>query len=361
MKLIARFFNSWNVFTLAVVYIIQIDCATGIRPSSSSSASSSRSLNDLSLWIDERQVMQLSGVRMTIFAIQNGQLAPFLHDPTNLDRHLGVVPADVSSVNFTWKAGDRKKYYYHFDRLHSDRPQMLPHPTVSIPTTGAIPATVHTFQLHLSCHINSVLLDSTSVQPDLIGLTGFEFGFSVLDHQNKALPGTPLRFRLQKHCARTQKSPDPNCGRHCINGHCDRHQVCRCDYGYVGDHCEHALCYPPCQHGGTCIRPNQCQCPLGFQGPHCEGGICSQRCENGGKCVQKDRCQCSAGFYGNRCTFTLCSLPCLNNGRCVGVNECRCRTGFHGIQCEYSDNQQDVISKNALNTVLSVRRPIQYV
>ena len=31
-----------------------------------------------------------------------------------------------------------------------------------------------------------------------------------------------------------------------------------------------AVCYPPCQNGGTCIIPGTCICQLGYDGHRCE-------------------------------------------------------------------------------------------
>ena len=357
--------------SLKCFYVSAVRSSSALLPSAIA-----RNPTDLSLWIDERQVMQLSGVRMTIFAIQDGQLASFLLDSSNFDRYLGVVPAEVGAVNFTWRGGELRRYFYEFDRLHSARPQLLPHPTINVALTGLIPIQPRTFQVLLPCaeHVDETVrstseLKSSDGQSLNIegGLVAFELGLRIQDHEGQSLPGTPLRFRLHKYCASTLAESDPSCDRHCVHGRCDYKQVCRCQRGYIGDRCDQALCFPPCQHGGRCVRPGQCECLAGFQGPHCEGGLCSQRCENGGKCVQKDRCQCSAGHYGSRCSFSLCSLPCLNGGRCVGVDQCRCRRSFEGEQCE---NRKSVLPKlngerptdnRTLETSRSHKKPIQYV
>ena len=31
-----------------------------------------------------------------------------------------------------------------------------------------------------------------------------------------------------------------------------------------------AVCYPPCENGGTCIIPGTCICPVDWQGHRCE-------------------------------------------------------------------------------------------
>ena len=34
--------------------------------------------------------------------------------------------------------------------------------------------------------------------------------------------------------------------------------------------CTTAVCYPPCENGGTCIIPGTCICPVDYQGYRCE-------------------------------------------------------------------------------------------
>lgn len=44
---------------------------------------------------------------MDIFAIVDGVVLPYILDP-NFEKYLPVVPAEVNSVNFTWKGGDKQ-------------------------------------------------------------------------------------------------------------------------------------------------------------------------------------------------------------------------------------------------------------
>lgn len=44
---------------------------------------------------------------MEIFAILDGVVLPYILDP-NFERYLPVIPSEVNSVNFTWKAGENK-------------------------------------------------------------------------------------------------------------------------------------------------------------------------------------------------------------------------------------------------------------
>lgn len=42
-------------------------------------------------------------------------------------------------VNFTWRSGAKKKYYYNFDRLQSFDEAILEPPVISIKTKGKVP------------------------------------------------------------------------------------------------------------------------------------------------------------------------------------------------------------------------------
>ena len=92
---------------------------------------------DLSIWISEQQVKVLSGYSLRIFAIENGKVSHFLRDP-NFDSYMPMIPPEVSYVNFTWTAG-QKKYRYHFDQMSSLNEDILQPPTISIKPKGKIP------------------------------------------------------------------------------------------------------------------------------------------------------------------------------------------------------------------------------
>lgn len=280
-----------------------------------------RNSGDLTLWIDEKQVKMFSGVSMEIYAIVNGNVLPYILDP-NFEHYLPVIPSEVSYVNFTWKAGN-KKYNYHFDQLQSYDESILEAPEISIKTKGRVPKRPKEFSIFLPCLGNSS------------GIARFGIGLLIETRKGKPLNGTPLRLKLKKECSFSQRNPDPECDKKCANeGWCNHEKICQCPEGYMGQYCKTALCYPQCMNGGNCTSPGVCSCPPGFQGTHCEGGICSQKCLNGGKCVQKDTCECSRGFYGPRCEFSRCIIPCLNGGRCKSVNKCKCPRGFRGDHCE---------------------------
>ena len=249
----------------------------------------------------------------------------------------------MAAVNFTWRSGPAKVYYYDFDRLSSFEPGLLGDPTISIERAGKIPNRAGQFQVRLPCRRNAT------------GVAPFEVGLRIRNEQGKPLPGTPLRLRLKKYCA--QKEPDANWAAVCRNGRCNEQNICVCLTGYVGPHCENALCYPQCLNGGLCIKPGVCSCPTGYQGPHCEGGICTERCQNGGRCMQQDTCDCTRGYFGPRCSYSKCPIPCLNGGRCVGVNRCRCRRAYHGGQCELVN--EDELAR--LNATMARRKRKKFV
>ncbi|XP_065288297.1 protein shifted isoform X6 [Dermacentor albipictus] len=277
--------------------------------------------DDFSLWIDEKQVREFSGFPMEIFAILDGVVLPYILDP-NFEKYLPVIPSGVQSVNFTWKAGENKHYYYDFDILESLDGSILKDPVISIETKGKVPRKAKVFQVFLPCWGN------------VTGTASFGIGLRIENEKGRYLSGTPLRLRLQKQCA--DNRPDPECDRKCANGgRCNAAKICECPKRYMGRYCKTALCYPQCMNGGTCVAPGVCDCAVGYQGPHCEGGICAEKCLNGGKCIQKDTCSCRRGYYGPRCEYSKCSIPCLNGGRCVGVNQCRCTRSFVGPQCAH--------------------------
>lgn len=74
---------------------------------------------------------------MKIYAIDNGRVSMHLKSP-NFNNNIPIIPSEVSTVNFTWSAGN-KKYHYHFDRLLSLDESILQPPKVSIKDHGDVP------------------------------------------------------------------------------------------------------------------------------------------------------------------------------------------------------------------------------
>ncbi|UYV68300.1 WIF1 [Cordylochernes scorpioides] len=283
---------SWSLLTLlwtASVYA---------RPRGAGSGAGDR--GDVSIWIDERQVKEFSGMQMQIFIVSDGRVMPYILDPA-LEQRLPVVPGDVSTVNFTWRAGVLKEYFYQFDILQSSDTTVLQHPHVTVERQGRVPAFAKSFRVYVNCTGGKA------------GVVSVLIGLRIFDARGVHLTGTPLRLRLRKECL-------------------DSSEV-RCEDKSCPSYRRTPLCYPQCMNNGTCVSPGVCSCQDGYQGPQCEGGICSLPCLNGGKCNQKDTCSCRRGYYGPRCEYSKCVIPCLN-GRCVGVNRCRCFKGFIGAQCD---------------------------
>lgn len=127
--------------------------------------------DDLSLWIDEQQVKIFSGKHRSkqmythvflyltqtcifsgfstrVYAIDNGRVSADLRNP-NLNNNLPIIPTEVSSVNFTWKSGN-KKYTYHFDQLQSSDETILKSPIVSIDVEGYVPQESKGFIFYIS-------------------------------------------------------------------------------------------------------------------------------------------------------------------------------------------------------------------
>ncbi|XP_017038011.1 protein shifted isoform X5 [Drosophila kikkawai] len=288
-----------------------------------------REENGISLWINEQQLKMLTalyfpqGYSEKLYAIHNGRVTNDLRD-TTLYNFL-VIPSEVNYVNFTWKSGARRKYFYDFDRLQTMDDSILKAPTLSIRKSGRIPQEQKNFSIFLPCTGNSS------------GTASFNVGLKIQTRHNKPLSGTPIRLNFKKECAHRECSL--KCGK---NGYCNEHHICKCNVGYTGQYCETAFCFPQCLNGGNCTAPSVCTCPEGYQGTQCEGGICKDKCQNGGKCIQKDKCQCSKGYYGLRCEYSKCVIPCKNEGRCIGNNKCRCPNGLRGDHCEIGRKQRSI-------------------
>jgi hypothetical protein len=98
-------------------------------------------------------------------------------------------------------------------------------------------------------------------------------------------------------------------------GYCIAPDICKCEYGYVGNNCEDISCF------GYSTR---------------DTSVCSAR----GNCTGIDVCVCEEGFTGENCQFVLCggvpshdSSVCGGNGVCDTPNSCSCDSGYGGIEC----------------------------
>lgn len=160
---------------------------------------------DLSIWISEQQVKVLSGYSLRIFAIDNGRVSHFLRDPA-FDSYLPMIPPEVSYVNFTWTAG-QKKYRYHFDQMTSLNEEILQPPIISIKPKGKIPQepkrelitnNLIFFYVYIFFSEFSVMLPCSNLTS---GIAKFSLGLLIMKGRGKLLPGTPLRFTLRKECS----------------------------------------------------------------------------------------------------------------------------------------------------------------
>ncbi|XP_066581740.1 protein draper isoform X5 [Prorops nasuta] len=131
-----------------------------------------------------------------------------------------------------------------------------------------------------------------------------------------------------------------------------------CCKGYTrtnnGDRCI-PVCSEDCRHG-TCVAPDVCKCELGYGGPHCDyrcelgkwGVNCTQDClcQNDAVCDPFDgKCMCTRGWSGKYCEKTCppdrfgqnCGeeCRCKNGGSCHHISgECHCAPGYTGPLCD---------------------------
>nr|CAG4636991.1 EOG090X05QS [Ceriodaphnia reticulata] len=324
--------------------------------------------DDLSLWIDQQQVKMFSGFPMEIYIAADGRVLSYILDPM-FEKYLPIIPAEVGYVNFTWKSGENKKYYYHFDRLQSFNEDILQSPTVSVETRGRVPRKPKVFSVLLPCLGNSS------------GVASFSIGLLIESHKGKPLPGTPLRLRLRKECAERVNQvsggggdirpagaphqhhlvpsphastssasawppplssvPDPLLVTHGQTGLAASSSTAsassRPRLAFTGlRHGPDPECDKKCANGGWCNHEKICQCLEGYMGQHCRTALCYPQCMNGGSCTSPGMCSCPSGFQGRHCEGGICKEKCLNGGKCIQKDTCECPKGFYGLRCEFS-------------------------
>lgn len=154
---------------------------------------------------------------MKIHAILDGAVLPYVLDP-NFEKYLPIIPSQVTSVNFTWKSGDNRNYYYDFDELQSFNDDILKAPVLSIDSKGIVPKKPKVFQVFIPCVGN------------MSGIATFILRLRIINADtNQYLTGTPIRLKLQKQC--TYHGPDPECDKKCGNGICNGEKICVCPTG----------------------------------------------------------------------------------------------------------------------------------
>ncbi|KAJ9594774.1 hypothetical protein L9F63_013934 [Diploptera punctata] len=139
----------------------------------------------------------------------------------------------------------------------------------------------------------------------------------------------------------------PICEKECVNGYCDRPNVCNCFDGYEKDNnitndnvcipfCFQRYCLNECING-NCIAPNKCSCDDGYvksrDTKNCVP-FCADGCINS-NCVAPGICQCNHGYHisdrRNVC-IPECSKGCIQ-GNCSAPDICNCDEGWEGIDC----------------------------
>lgn len=131
------------------------------------------------------------GVEVEIFAIENGNVSSYILDP-NFEKYLPVIPSEVNSVNFTWKAGN-KKYIYEFNLTSFDK-SVMEAPVISIKSKGRIPKHPKEFSVFLPCIGNRS------------GIAKFQIELGIKTRRGVVLNDTPLKLKLKKECSVTKRS-----------------------------------------------------------------------------------------------------------------------------------------------------------
>lgn len=170
---------------------------------------------------------------MSIYVIMDGVVLHQLLDP-NFEKNLPVIPSEVTSVNFTWKAGENRNYTYEFYELQSYNKDILNSPIISISANGLVPRKATIFEVLIPCVGNAS------------GVATFTLGLRIFNldaGQNLAT----IRLKLQKQCS--YRGPDPECDKKCgKNGKCSRDTFqCVCATG-IWPHCS-----PPSKALTSCL------------------------------------------------------------------------------------------------------------
>ncbi|XP_071490293.1 wnt inhibitory factor 1-like [Diadema antillarum] len=246
-----------------------------------------RASDDVDVWIDPLQARALLCRGATLDIVRNGQPQPILEKLR--DKHT-TIPAEVSTVNITWRASPGFSYSIHG---RTARTEILGNPTINIPPSGVIPTTESVFQVGFPCTGRKS------------GVAVGRLTIKIWDATKRQIPASPLKIHVQKQC---EKKVTP--------------------------------CHPPCAYGARCADDGVCECPSGYYGTACENALCIPHCFNGGKCGEPNVCLCPPGFSGHRCqTADVCPDNCSNHGQCVAPNTCVCRHGWSGAKCEISQGE----------------------
>ncbi|KAG8448576.1 hypothetical protein GDO86_015608 [Hymenochirus boettgeri] len=119
--------------------------------------------------------------------------------------------------------------------------------------------------------------------------------------------------------------------------------------------CEEAVCYKPCQNGGTCVKPNMCRCPAGWGGRYCHVDIdecrrpshsCPHLCVN---TLGSFHCECHPGF-----TQGEDGKLCIKNKAPSSLPAQQAEDASHRLSNEIQDLRSYVLSlEQRLDSTLS--------
>lgn len=167
---------------------------------------------------------------------------------------------------------------------------------------------------------------ATPSMPTQIALVNIETGVLLHSHESHCIPSNDCVDEGYFACH----------GR----GQCCQGNLCQCNFGYSGNHCEVAIfekCPNHCSGQGADCIDSKCICNEGFGGEDCRVILsCAdqQYCSAHGVCVD-GKCFCDTGFHGSDCSLVAqCPDNCSGQGLCnVTTTTCVCFPGYSGASC----------------------------
>ncbi|KAL0237628.1 hypothetical protein PCE1_001022 [Barthelona sp. PCE] len=138
------------------------------------------------------------------------------------------------------------------------------------------------------------------------------------------------------------------CNLDCQYGRCKirmNRKICDCFNGFIKSSLAE---WAPCDtvevpischvdadcNGGKCTDTNICLCQAGRSGEHCQLKTCINDCSSHGKCMD-GKCECHPGYIGADCSVPVtraCPGGCSPYGQCIS-SMCACNRGFKGDSC----------------------------
>lgn len=238
----------------------------------------------LALWIDGKQVENITGIFMEVDIIRRGIVNYELNNIRQND--LPILPYYVDHVELTWLA-EKETFRYSFSKMMSLNPDILWDPLLSIPSSGNVPKHQSVFEIAIPCTKN------------VSALAGLYVELNITNSMYQPIPGSPLKFRIKKQCYGT------NVSCHCKNGgRCLEGGLCRCESDSYGQRCQFKTgrCGYSCKNGGACNQFNTCSCPEGYVGKFCQIPVCREDCGRNQVCVAPETCDCRPWYKRPNCT-----------------------------------------------------------